>query len=311
MRPDRPTLGIALMLAFCVTVPFADAFAKLAGATLPLVMLLAARFVVQALVLTPVSLASEGGMRLTPRLLRLTALRAVLNLTALAMIYASFRFLPLADAIAIAYVMPFILFFLGHYLMDEEVGPRRVAAAVAGFVGTLFVVQPSFAEVGWPALLPVGAAVLFAVFILVTRMIAREASPLALQAISGWLGIGMLIPVMGLGALFGITDATPVPATAREWGLMVGIGVFGTVSHLLMALSLRHAPSSTVAPVQYLEIPVAVCVGWLFFREFPNGLALFGVIVILSAGLYIVMRERGLSRLRDLPAGAAARPAEE
>ncbi len=304
MRPDRPTLGVAMMLGFCVTVPFSDAFAKLAGATLPLAMVLAARLVFQAVVLSPLAVASGAGLRLGPRLFGLALVRSMLNLGGLAAIYASFRYLPLADAIAIAYVMPFILLFLGRHLMGEEVGPRRVAAAVTGFLGTLLVVQPSFAEVGLPALLPVLGAVIFALFILTTRVIARDVNPVTLQAVSGWMGLAMLLPLAGLGMAFGVADLAVVAPSPREWWLLAGIGAFGTVSHFFMAASLRHAPSATVAPVQYLEIPVAAIVGWLFFREFPDGLALAGIVVILASGLYIVFRERELSRARD-PAGAA------
>lgn len=307
MRPDRPTLGIALMLGFCLTVPFADAFAKLAGAVLPLAMLVLARLIFQAAVLSPLALRSAARLRIPPGLFGWVFLRSLLNLAGHGVIYASFRFLPLADAIAIAYVMPFILLFLARQLMGEEVGPRRVIAAIAGFAGTLMVVQPAFAEVGLPALLPVLGAVLFALFILVTRRIAREIEPVALQAVSGWIGLATLLPLMalalGLGDV-GLADlAFAWPSVTEAW-LLVGIGLFGTLSHVLMAASLRFAPSATVAPVQYLEIPVAACVGWLFFREFPNGLALAGIAVILAAGLYIVFRERELSRAQG-PQGVA------
>ena len=62
-----------------------------------------------------------------------------------------------------------------------------------------------------------------------------------------------------------------------------------------MTWSLRFAPASTVAPMQYLEIPVAAIVGWLIFSDFPNGLALLGIAITIGAGLFIVFRERRLS----------------
>ena len=307
MHPDRPVLGVAFMLGFCVTIPFADAFAKIAGATLPLAMLVGARCAVQAAVLTPLVRAGGGSLVLPRRFFWLAVLNAALNLVGLASIYGAFRFLPLADAIAIAYVMPFMLLFLGRFLMGEEVGARRVAAAAIGFLGTLMVVQPSFAEVGLPALLPLVAAVAYALYILVTRIIARSADPLALQALSGWLGLSMLVPLVAAGSLAGIADLSLAAPSTREIWLLAGVGGFGTLAHLLMAWSLRHAPSATVAPVQYLEIPVAACVGWVFFRQFPNGLALVGILVILTAGLYIVLRERALSRAQGR---LAIRPAD-
>ena len=84
-------------------------------------------------------------MRLTPRVWHLCAWRAILHIAGLWLMFASLRFLPLADAVAIALVMPFIMLILGRYVLDEHVGARRLAACVVGFIGTLMVVQPSFA----------------------------------------------------------------------------------------------------------------------------------------------------------------------
>jgi drug/metabolite transporter (DMT)-like permease len=69
-----------------------------------------------------------------------------------------------------------------------------------------------------------------------------------------------------------------------------------------MSWSLRFAPSATLAPMQYLEIPVATVIGWLVFRDLPNGLAAFGIALTVASGLYIVLRERALSRLPAPPA---------
>jgi drug/metabolite transporter (DMT)-like permease len=54
--------------------------------------------------------------------------------------------------------------------------------------------------------------------------------------------------------------------------------------------------------MQYLEIPVATAIGWLVFRDLPNGLAAFGIALTVASGLYIVLRERALSRLPAPPA---------
>ena len=89
---------------------------------------------------------------------------------------------------------------------------------------------------------------------------------------------------------------TPAAPTTNEWILLMVLGVLGTVAHLFMTWSLRYAPSATLAPMQYLEIPFATIIGWLVFRDFPNGLALLGICITMGAGLYIVFRERRLSR---------------
>lgn len=292
MTQDRPVLGIMLMIGFCLTIPFSDAFAKLAGATLPLAVLIFARMLAQGAAMTALARAQGVSLHLSRRAFWLTVVRSALNLVGLASIFAAFRFLPLADAIAIAYVMPFILFFLGHYFMGEVVGWRRVLAALIGFVGTVMVIQPSFVEVGFAALLPVVGAFAFALFILVTRVLAQNANATALQAVSGWVSLAIMLPLVGLGSAFGIYDLTFAWPEGAGWLYLAGIGVFGTLAHLLMVQSLSYAPSSTVAPIQYLEIPMAALVSWWIFQEFPNGLALWGIAIILCAGLYILWRER-------------------
>jgi drug/metabolite transporter (DMT)-like permease len=74
--------------------------------------------------------------------------------------------------------------------------------------------------------------------------------------------------------------------------LLFLMGTVGTIAHLLMTWSLRFAPSATLAPMQYLEIPFATIIGWMIFRDLPNGLAALGIMVTVGAGLYVIWRER-------------------
>lgn len=296
--PDRPLLGILLMLGFCAVAPMADAVAKILGETVPLMMAVFARFAVQAVLLVPVVIAGGRVWRLQGRMLRLVVLRTALHIAGITLMFSALAHLPLADAIAIAFVMPFVLLLLGHLILKEEVGPRRLIACIVGFIGTLLVIQPSFAEVGWPALLPVGVAVVFAAFILVTRLVARETDPIGLQAVSGVMASVVLLPVL---LIFGSVDSGPeqlrlMLPDARDWGLLVSVGILGTLGHLLMTWSLRYAPASTLAPMQYLEIPFATFIGWLIWRDLPDGLAAIGIAITVGSGLYIVARERNLSR---------------
>ena len=304
MSTDRPLLGIALMLGFCVVAPLADSIAKMVSALLPMVVLLTVRFGIQSAMLLPIATASRQPLWWTPRINRLVAARTVLHIAGIGMMFTSLRYLPLADAVAIAFVMPFILLLLGNVFLGEEVGLRRILASVVGFIGTLCVVQPSFAEVGAPALLPLGVAVIFALFMLVTRQIARETDPVAMQCTSGAMALVVLIPVLLVsGSLEGLTLGP-----GQGW-LLLALGILGTGGHLLMTWSLRYAPASTLAPMQYLEIPMAAIFGWLFFRDFPNGLALLGIAITVAAGLYIVFRERALSRAQARHAPSEAPPA--
>ena len=72
--------------------------------------------------------------------------RAV-HIVGTAAMFAAYRYLPLADALAIAFVYPFIMLLMGWALLKEKVGVRRLVACTVGFIGTLLIVQPSFAAV--------------------------------------------------------------------------------------------------------------------------------------------------------------------
>lgn len=292
MLADRPVTGIALMIGFCAVAPLGDAIAKLLGETVPLGQLLVVRFAAQALLLLPIVWLTGRSLAMSRRVLRLTVIRTVLHVLGIAAMFTALRFLPLADAIAIAFVMPFIMLLLGRFVLGEEVGPRRLAACTVGFAGTLLVVQPSFSDVGWPALLPLLVALTFALYMLVSRQVAKEADPLTLQAVGGMMATPLLLAAVWWGQGQGIEFLTVVQPTPREILLLLAIGGLGTCAHLLMTWSLRFAPSATLAPIQYLEIPFATLIGWLVFRDLPNGMAALGILVTMSAGLYIVFRER-------------------
>ncbi|SFM39770.1 DMT family transporter [Shimia aestuarii] len=297
MTQDRPLLGIMLMLCFCVLAPLGDAVAKILSNAIPIGMTLLVRFGIQALVLIPIVIFTRRPWRMRRRTLSLVVLRTALHIIGIGAMFLALRHLPLADAVAIAFVMPFLMLLLGKFVLNEEVGMRRLIACAVGFIGTLLVIQPSFAEVGPPALLPLVVAVVFALFMLVTRQIAKETDPISLQAVSGVMAVVAILPMLALGAAFDLPELQLVrPDTQTAWLLLV-IGLMGTAAHLLMTWSLRYAPSTTLAPMQYLEIPFATLIGWIIFQDLPNGLAAIGILITIASGLYIVFRERAMSRV--------------
>lgn len=296
MTADRPVLGILLMLGFCVLAPLGDSIAKLLGGTVPLLQLLMVRFGVQAVLLAPLIMLSGRSLRMSRRVFWLTVARTLLHIVGVGAMFLSLQFLPLADAVAIAFVMPFIMLLLGRFVLHEEVGGRRLAACAVGFVGTLLVIQPSFSEVGAPALLPLLVAVDFALFMLVTRQIAKQVDPVSLQAVSGGMAIALLLAFYALTTAAGVLETRLVTPDLSTGALLAAIGVVGTLAHLLMTWSLRFAPSATLAPMQYLEIPVATIIGFLVFADLPNGLAALGIVITICAGLYVVYREHSVAR---------------
>ena len=305
MAQDRPLIGILLMLGFCIVAPMGDAVAKLLADRVPLGQLLLVRFGVQALVLIPIIALTGRIWRMSRRVFGLTFLRTLLHILGIGMMVKALAYLPLADAIAIAFVMPFMMLLLGHYVLGEEVGARRLIACAAGFLGTLLVVQPSFQEVGWPALLPLGVAVNFSIFMMVTRQIAKETDPIGLQAVSGVMAVVLITPLILLVPASTVPLLDWIAPDSFTWSLLLTIGLFGTLAHLLMTWSLRYAPSATVAPMQYLEIPIATLIGFAVFGDLPNAMASTGICITIASGLYIVLREQAMSR-RPAPAPLAA-----
>ncbi|MCR8825939.1 DMT family transporter [Pseudosulfitobacter koreensis] len=295
MDQDRPLLGIMLMLGFCIVAPMGDALAKVIGQSLSLGQLLWCRFMVQVLVLIPLVWLTGRHWKMRGRVLRLTFIRTLLHIAGIGGMFTALRYLPLADAVAIAFVMPFLMLLLGKFVLGEEVGSRRLIGCVVGFAGTLLVVQPSFADVGWPALWPIFVAVTFALFMLVTRQIAKQTDPVGLQAVSGAMAVAIMSPLLLLVPDDVAALAMRLP-TGTETLLLVGIGLFGTLGHLMMTWSLRFAPAATLAPMQYLEIPFATAIGYAVFGDWPNGLAAVGILITVGAGLYVVFRERSVAR---------------
>lgn len=300
MQIDRPFLGIILMLGFCILAPLGDSIGKLLGGVIGLGVLVFVRFSIQGLLLAPILIWRGDGFGLPAGTLPLILLRTILHICGIALMFLGLRYLPLADTLAIAFVMPFIMLLLGHLVLGEEVGVHRMTACAIGFVGTLLVIQPNFATVGAPALYPLGVAVVFALFMLVTRQVAKKLDPIKLQAVSGLQATALLLPLLILFADH--PEFALIRPDAPTVLLLIALGLLGTVAHLMMTWSLRFAPAATLAPMQYLEIPVGTVLGYLIFTDLPNGLAALGICITIGAGLYIILREQRLSRIPVAPA---------
>ncbi|MFN3292152.1 MAG: DMT family transporter [Gemmobacter sp.] len=289
---DRILPGVALMLGFCAIAPLIDVASKLASATVPVGQITLARFVVQGGLMLPLLFLLGQGLRISARALRLTLWRALASITATFTFVWAVSHMPIADALAIAFVEPFILLILGRLIFDDEVGPRRIAASAVGFLGALMVIQPSFATFGWIALLPVGTAFSFAAYMLITREASRAMTPEAMQFHTAWVAAAICLPVVVLAEGTGIATLDPVWPEGLAWAWLFGVGLAATVSHMFMTYALKLAPSATLAPLHYLEIVSAATLGYLVFGDFPNALTWAGIGVIVASGLYIIHRER-------------------
>lgn len=297
VNPDRVLLGVSLMLGFCLTAPLLDVAAKVASETIPVGQITAARFVIQCCLMAPFIWVLKLSFRIPIDLWLSVILRAAFLLVATFCFIAAIRIMPLADALAIVFVAPFIVLLIGKFYLGEDVGARRVAAAVVGFIGVMFVIQPSFVAFGAVALFPLGTAVAFAFYILVTRELSRKTHPVTLQFYTGLIASLCCLPVLAFSQGSGSGLLDPVWPRGASWVWLFGVGFFATISHMMMTYALSFAPSSALAPLQYFELPVATLFGYLVFGDFPNQLSLFGITIIIGTGLYMIHRERVTAKI--------------
>lgn len=290
-QTDNPPLGIMLMVGFCILAPFSETFVKLLGASIPLLQVVFARFFAQLFLIRPRLWTNRQNGWAARGILPWIILRSILHLCAIACFFLSLRFLPLADALAIAYVMPFLILGAGFFVGDRPT-PLQLLLCLIGFVGTLMVVQPSFANVGLPALLPLIVAVLFTGFVLITRKFANRVDPIDLQAINGAIAVITMVPLIIVGAWWAIPEMMMIQVTPLQWFYLAMVGALGTIAHLCMTWSLKLARPSVVAPAQYLEIPFGAMFGLVVFSEFPNGMAAAGIVVVIAAGLTVLATNR-------------------
>ena len=295
--------GLSLMIIAMLIIPTLDLLAKLLttgggdsgwmiGEPMPALQISWARFAVQAAVVLPIALLALGWRGLLPRSPGLAALRGVLIAGATTFFFASLRFLDMTEAIAIFFVEPLILTVLSAVFLRERIGWRRISAVLVGLCGAMLIIRPNFLEIGWPALLPLGAATCFAFYLLLTKTMTRREHALTLHLWAGLAGAAAATVVLAAGSAAGLTEATPIEPNALQWTLLGALGLVAAGGHFLVVMAFRRAPASLLAPFQYLEVVAATLFGWAAFNEWPDPITWLGVAIIIGSGGFVLWRER-------------------
>ncbi|MEM8838426.1 MAG: DMT family transporter [Pseudomonadota bacterium] len=297
-------LGMTIMAAAMLLAPGMDIIAKYLGTheAVGAALITFCRFLIQAVVLLVllIGLTALGyKARIMPNNLYGNMLRGAMMGFAAFLFFIAVTFMPVADAISVFFVAPFIVTILSAILLGEDVGWRRRVAVLFGFAGALIVIQPSFEEVGFATLLPVGTAFIYSLYLILTRKIASgDDEPLAMQCAAGIGGVLMMGALLILGAtILPLSSLSPaLPQTELAWSLILMLGLIGTVAHLMIVIACQKAPASILAPFQYLEIIGATVLGLLVFGDFPTPVKWIGIAIIIGSGFYIFLRERHLSK---------------
>ncbi|MGV2099695.1 DMT family transporter [Rhizobium sp. 21-4511-3d] len=286
------TMGLMLMLLSVLFSPLIDIFAKLAIATVPSAEITAARFAVQAICMLPVVIWRKNLADLSWRQTFYHAIRGIIMTISMISFVATLKYMSVADAIAIFFVEPIILTILSSIFLGEAIGWRRYTACGVGFFGAILIIQPSFQEVGFVALLPVVSAVCIAISAMMNRALAQREDPWVMQFQMGLWGLFFCCIILYIGESSGSDVFDPVMPSALAFFFLAGVGVMAAIAGILGVYAYRAAPASTLAPLQYFEIVSATIFAWLVFGDFPDALKWLGILIIIASGLYIIWRER-------------------
>ncbi|MDJ0627190.1 MAG: DMT family transporter [Rhodobacter sp.] len=232
----------------------------------------------------------RAGRPLRIRQWRLALLRGAIVVFAQLMFYLALGRLAFATANTISYSNALFMTAFAVPLLGERVGWIRWIAVLVGFAGVVLVMGPGRDSFSLDALLPVGAAALYALTGVTARMMDTDVpSPLVnvYSAVISAAGAGLLALALG--------GFSPV-RTGADLGWIVAMGCCGGLAVLSLVVSFRMAEQSDLAPFTYFGIPLSFALGWLFFGEAPWRDLFPGAFLIAAGGLLIVWRERRLAR---------------
>ncbi|MBZ9822741.1 DMT family transporter [Mesorhizobium sp. CA4] len=196
----------------------------------------------------------------------------------------------IADSTALGQVTPLIVLVGSSMLFGEKIGAMRMALIGLGFVGALMVAQPTMQGISVYALLALGNAAFAAVRDLAGRKVGAEV-PGMIVAISA-----VLVVLVGSGAAHLVSEQWVMPE-GHHLLLIAGAGLFLIFGHFFIFMAYRVGPTSAVAPFYYCFTVWAVISGLLVFRQFPNALAVCGILLVMASGLIIVSLDERKRRL--------------
>jgi len=190
---------------------------------------------------------------------------------------------PLADAIAISFVAPFIVTLLGALILGEAVGIRRWVAVSIGFLGTLVVMRPGMGVIHPAATLVLVAALLFALRQILSRRLSgtdRTITTVAYTAITASALLTLPLPLVWR-----------MPEWGFEIALLASMAVLAGIAEVMVIKSLELAQAVVLAPVHYTLLIWGTFYGWVVFDQLPDLWTWVGALIIVGTGIYTLHRE--------------------
>ena len=305
---NRPALGIFFIVLGMTAITVNDMLIKLLSGDYPLHQMVFLRSLI-GIVFSLALVQMEGGFRIlrTDRPF-LDLLRGLLFVVCNLSFFAALAVLPLADATALFFVAPLFITLLSIPILGEKVGYRRIGAVLVGFIGVLVMQRPwetDSLDTGQRLvlLLPLLAAFTYALCQIMARRLGAftKASAMAvyIQGTFILVSAGFWF-VAGDGRYAQGVDNASLQFLLRAWRwpdggdglLFLALGALSGVIGYSISQAYRLAQPATVAPFEYVAMPLAVLWGWLLWDYLPSAQVLAGIVLIIGAGLYVFLRER-------------------
>jgi drug/metabolite transporter (DMT)-like permease len=216
--------------------------------------------------------------------LRWHVVRALMFMAMTGINFWALQYLQLTVTSSIFFSVPLMIALASAPLLGEKLDAGRWIAILAGFAGVLVIVWPGSAEFHPAMLASVVNAVLYAVFMMMTRRLAAYDSPETIQYLPA------------VGAAIGLAPfalaAWESPSGWLEWTVACLLGVLGGLGHYLLALAHRYAPASVIAPFLYQQVIYMALFGYFVFGDVPGAAVWVGAAIVIASGLYLFYRER-------------------
>jgi len=232
----------------------------------------------------------------------LTFCRVIFFFFGFSSFYISLTVLPLGFATALFFVTPFLITIFAHFFLKEEIGPRRWAAVIVGFIGVYITLNPDFSNFNYLSLLPIFCAFCYSLSMIIIKKTSEKDSVYT-QTFTFYFGaiIFSLIFYFIIGdGQYNTIDHPASQFILRKWFVdlessilfMVATGVTATVAFILLFTAYSIASPSVVSPFEYSILLWSTLIGWIYFEEIPTLNTVIGILIIVSSGVYIFIREK-------------------
>lgn len=278
-------LGVTLMMLTTFVFALQDGISRHLADAYNVYMVVMVRYWFFAAFVVAIAHRRSGGVRAAARTRQpvLQAARGILLALEVCVMVTGFTLLGLVESHAAFACYPLLVAALSGPVLGEAVGWRRWAAIAVGFVGVLIILQPGVSVFNPYAVVPLVAALMFALYGLLTRYAARQDST---ATSFFWTGAAGAVTMSLIGVWFW------EPMTRPDWGWMAVLCVTGVAGHWLLIRCYEVAEASAVQPFAYFQLVFAAALGVMIFGETIRPNVALGVLVIVGAGLFTLWRER-------------------